>query len=157
MKKALLILFLSIAAILSSYGQTKEESIRELLHANETDSMIDKNINSMIPMMFDKIMLKEKDTIFKNKVKEQLNTQNSAFQALEQLIMNEVVKIYDRNFTEEEINQYLAFFRTDAGKKFVKTTPFIMRESMKSMQPVAPQISRIINDIINEIKKRENK
>jgi len=39
----------------------------------------------------------------------------------------EVARIYARIFTESELNEIIAFYETDAGKKLIRQTPIIAR------------------------------
>ena len=60
-------------------------------------------------------------------------------------IVEELVPVYDRNFTEEELKAFIAFYGSDNGKKLMNTLPTIMRESIeestKYMQRILPELA----------------
>ena len=45
-----------------------------------------------------------------------------------------IVPIYDKHFTESDIDGLIAFYRTPVGKKFIKELPSITQESMTAGQ-----------------------
>ena len=45
-----------------------------------------------------------------------------------------VVPIYDKYFTQQEIKDLLAFYKTPLGEKTITVTPLLMRESMAAGQ-----------------------
>lgn len=46
----------------------------------------------------------------------------------------EILKIYDKHFTEKEVDDMLAFYRTETGKSILKKMPDVMQESMMISQ-----------------------
>ncbi len=47
-------------------------------------------------------------------------------------IVGQLVPIYDRHYTENELKEIIGFYRTSAGKKMIEATPEIMKEAMKT-------------------------
>jgi hypothetical protein len=45
-------------------------------------------------------------------------------------VINNIIPLYDKHFTQEELDSYVAFFSSPQGQKFLKTLPIIMRESV---------------------------
>jgi hypothetical protein len=45
-------------------------------------------------------------------------------------LVNLIVPIYDKHFTEPEIDDLTKFYRTPTGKKMIEVTPMITDESM---------------------------
>ncbi|EQD35936.1 conserved hypothetical protein, secreted [mine drainage metagenome] len=52
-------------------------------------------------------------------------------QAVQKMI-DLIVPIYRRNFTEQDVKGLLAFYRTPLGQKMLRMQPVIMRESMQA-------------------------
>jgi hypothetical protein len=48
-----------------------------------------------------------------------------------QAMVNLVIPVYERNFSDEDIVQLIAFYKTPLGKKVVEKMPAIMQESMQ--------------------------
>jgi hypothetical protein len=49
-------------------------------------------------------------------------------------LLEQVIPIYMKHFDEECLDALIAFYQTDAGKKFVKAQPAILKESMEAGQ-----------------------
>ncbi len=46
-------------------------------------------------------------------------------------LQNEVVKVYAQHFTEQELKDALAFYKTPLGKKLITEEPKVLEDSMK--------------------------
>jgi len=59
-------------------------------------------------------------------------------EAMKEVNMNELVQamipIYDRFYSEEEINQLTAFYNSPVGKKTIEVTPALIQQSMMAGQ-----------------------
>lgn len=70
-------------------------------------------------------------------------------------LTNEVAKLYATHFTEAELKEVLAFYKTPAGKKLITEQPKIAEESLKFAQTWANALSeQVIVKIREEMKKR---
>ena len=70
---------------------------------------------------------------------------------LEQISM----ELYDKYFTEDELKDMLAFYRTPTGKKTIQVMPKLVTDSMqKSSEIVLPKIMNALNEVIQEEAKR---
>ncbi len=69
--------------------------------------------------------------------------------------VNEAAKIYASRFTEQELKDILAFYKSPAGKKVVVQEPLIIQESMSSLDQWASKLSdEIIAKFRAEMKKK---
>ena len=48
-----------------------------------------------------------------------------------QTLVNLIIPVYEKNFSDEDIVQLIAFYQTPVGKKVVEKMPVIMQESMQ--------------------------
>ncbi|HET7804684.1 MAG TPA: DUF2059 domain-containing protein [Pseudolabrys sp.] len=70
-------------------------------------------------------------------------------------LTEEVARLYATNFTEQELKDILAFYKTTAGKKLLATQPKIVDSSMKFAQDWANTLSdQVIAKMRDELKKR---
>jgi hypothetical protein len=70
-------------------------------------------------------------------------------------ILNEVAKLYATRFTEKELKDALAFYKSPLGRKLLVEEPNILEQSMKSTQAWADRLSQeVIGKIRAEMKKR---
>ena len=70
-------------------------------------------------------------------------------------LTDEVARLYAANFTEQELKDILAFYKTTAGKKLLEAQPKIIDSSMKFAQDWANTLSdKVIAKMREELKKR---
>jgi uncharacterized protein len=70
-------------------------------------------------------------------------------------VMNDVAKLYASRFTEQELKDALAFYKSPLGRKMVKEEPEILDQSMRNAQNWADRLSEeVINKMRAEMKKR---
>jgi uncharacterized protein len=70
-------------------------------------------------------------------------------------VVNDVAKLYAARFTEQELKDVLAFYKSPLGRKMLKEEPDILDQSMKNAQTWANRLSEeIFIRIRAEMKKR---
>jgi hypothetical protein len=70
-------------------------------------------------------------------------------------LTDEVARLYAINFTEQELKDILAFYKTTAGKKLLAEQPKIVDSSIKFAQDWANTLSgQVIAKMRDELKKR---
>jgi|SRR5689334_12912621 hypothetical protein len=70
-------------------------------------------------------------------------------------LTEEVARLYATNFTEQELKEVLAFYKTPSGKKLLNEQPKIVDSSMKFAQDWANKLSdQVIARMREELKKR---
>jgi hypothetical protein len=70
-------------------------------------------------------------------------------------VMNEVAKLYATRFTEQELKDALAFYKSPLGRKLLAEEPNLLDQSMKNAQTWADKLSEeVIAKMRAEMKKR---
>jgi len=70
-------------------------------------------------------------------------------------INGEITRLYAINFTEQEMKELLAFFKSPLGQKLLKTEPRIAEQGVKFAQQWANDLSdEVISRMRAEMKKR---
>jgi len=70
-------------------------------------------------------------------------------------ILNEVSKIYAQHFTEQELKDLVAFYRTPLGKKMITEEPIALDQSLKAAQAWATKFSdEVLERFRAEMKKK---
>ena len=70
-------------------------------------------------------------------------------------ITNEVALLYAKNFSEQELKEILAFYKTPTGQKLLKTQPTIISSSMDYARNWANKLSEeVVVKIREEMKKK---
>jgi uncharacterized protein len=138
------LLFLALVVALSStafaQSNTKTEKIRKLLEVTGSGKLGIQVINNIVDMY--KQSYSEVQQTFWEEFRKEANTDD---------LVNLIIPIYEKFYTEEEITQLIAFYESPLGKKVVQTLPGIMQESMKVGEAWGKQISeRIAKKLIAE-------
>ena len=68
-------------------------------------------------------------------------------------LKSEISDLYVTNFTETEVNDMLAFYKSSTGKKFIEKMPVIIKSSMEIAQRQSQSIMTEINKLLEEMKK----
>jgi uncharacterized protein len=70
-------------------------------------------------------------------------------------ILNEVSKIYAQHFTEQELKDLVAFYKTPLGKKMITEEPIALDQSLKAAQTWATKFSdEVLERFRAEMKKK---
>ena len=147
MKKLLIVLFLSMSVFLSVQAQTKQENIKVLFQLMQTDSVVEKMMNSMIPMMM-KSMPQPKDSAATVKMNEMMKKMSNVMNQITKRLLNEdMTGLYDKYFTETEIKDLVAFYKSSAGKKMISVSPELNKEMMTILlTKYVPEIDRMMKN-----------
>jgi uncharacterized protein len=87
-----------------------------------------------------------------NEVAAKLRTEYAARSAE---VVNDVAKLYAERFSEQELKDALAFYKSPLGKKMVTEEPAILDQSMRNAQSWANRLSEeVIGKMRAEMKKR---
>ncbi len=141
MKKLCTVFFVAFALCSSSFAD-KQEDIKKLMNVSGSASMVDQIVDAMIPQY-----------------KQAIPTVPAAYwdraalkmKAAGPDLINELVPIYDRYFTESEIKDLIKFYESPVGKKMVLNQPLILKDSMTVGQNWGMKIGQeIVEDLQKE-------
>lgn len=151
----------------------KKALILDLLRITEADKTVDKVVAQMMaahqrqyPLMIAQIVNantnltaeQKKDLIEKSQTRSQQSSERLKELFKEKIDLGELLNkvalvVYDKNFTDAELKDIIAFYKTPTGQKTLKQMPEVMRESMDMTSTlIAPQISQIITQLMDEEK-----
>ncbi|MEE8188392.1 MAG: DUF2059 domain-containing protein [Kiloniellales bacterium] len=107
----------------------KDAAIRELLEITGTMALAKQAMKQMMPSMWE--LVKKADPRISDDLLSVMEEEflNAFDESLPEFIGG-MVAIYDKYFTIGEINELLAFYRTELGRKTIKVMPQLLTESM---------------------------
>jgi hypothetical protein len=132
MKKVVLTIVLCVFAISNSFSQTKQESIKELFHLMHKDSTIDRTLTSMMPSLTK--MTQRKDSTLAENERNSLNSKLQMAKDISIKMQIEEMALYDKYFSQKEILDLIAFYKTQSGRRLIELTPKIQNELMLIVQ-----------------------
>jgi len=160
MKKVIFVLLFILPLLINSYSQTKQESIKELFHSMQQDSIMDKMFNSMVPSIMNQMQSQMSiDSTAKVHSNEMMNSiMQTAKEISKKLINEDMVVLYDKYFTQNEIKDFITFYKSPSGQKFIKVTPDIQKDLMMvMMQKYISEMQKAVKDRIEEKMKSDRK
>lgn len=133
--KKLLILCVFISGFSSIIlGQSKEEDLKKLFVVMQSESMIDKIMDSMLPALKQQAENEIKGDDAKKMYNDYMEFVLGEVKELSKKLVNvEMVKIYDKHFTHEEIKDLIVFYESPTGKKMLEKTPELTKDLMEIM------------------------
>ena len=66
-------------------------------------------------------------------------------------LFEQIIPVYDQNFTDNDIQQLIAFYQTPVGKKMIEKMPVIMQQSMQIGSEWGKQLSE---KVIEQLKQK---
>jgi hypothetical protein len=142
MKKGLFVLFFCLGIVTCSFGQTKRDSIRELFHLMKDDSTTTKIMESLIPMITNK-STQGMDSTAKAKSQEKMKMVMGIVKMITAKVKEDKLNLYDKYYTQQDIDDMIVFYKSPAGRKYVRTTPEITKEIvMKVIKEYLPQLEK---------------
>ena len=130
MKKSLLILsFCILTFSANAQNSTKTEKIKQLLELTGSGKLGIQMMNQMMSSF--KNSYSKVNEQFWEDFKSEINAND---------IENMILPIYDKYYTESDIDQLITFYNSPIGKKMINTMPLVMQESISAGQNWGRQI-----------------
>jgi hypothetical protein len=101
----------------SDVAKKKEATVRAVIVACKVDKLGEQVLDQMGTLLKDAV-----GSAFWKKFRDKVRTQD---------LVDMIVPIYARHFTQEELEQLLAFYQSPIGKRMVEEQPLIVKESME--------------------------
>jgi hypothetical protein len=140
MKKSSIVLFLTVLSI-CSYAQTatKTANIRKLLELTGSGKIGVQVAQNMI-VSFKKVYPSVPEEFWEG-FKKELNSE---------VLVEMVIPIYDKYYTETEIKELTDFYATPIGRKVITVTPLISQESMQAGQKWGKELGEKLYKDLND-------
>lgn len=152
------ILFMFFCFTLTAYSQTKQESIKELIHLVRNDSMVYKIIDSMMPSMMAQMQSQLKDSTAKARSEEIMKIVTESVKESTPKMMDNINLMYDKYFTEQDIKAFIEFYKSPTGQKSLTVMPEMMKDMMGNMmKDFIPDMKKNMQAKLEELKKKEMK
>ena len=156
----------SIAAMLvlgvmcvSAQETQRRAMAEELLNVMNMQDTIEKSfamVKQMIPAQMEKMKQVMGDTNMPANVSSQ--TDKMMDMLAEEMSWNKMkadyITLYAETFTEQELKDTVAFYKSPTGQAFIKKQPELMKRSMEISQKVMMQIMPKIQAMSEELKKK---
>ncbi len=138
---SLLMAYTSLSAFATP---AKPTTVQQLITETKMEQLIEQTLQQMKPIVDQQILQEAKDTVGK----QQLNAQQlNIVKQMQQLswqqinlannwknIQDLMVKVYQKHFTEEELQATLKFYQSPEGRSMMQKMPIMMQDVMQNIQ-----------------------
>ncbi|WP_321479471.1 DUF2059 domain-containing protein [uncultured Bacteroides sp.] len=136
MKKFILLSTICLLSSIAAFSQSKQESIKELIQTMQVEETINK-------MVFPKMGMQQ-DSLSKALYQEIMNLTKPM---ISKVVNEDMVTLYDKYYTQKEIDDMIRFYKTETGKKMIEKSPDIQNEMMVIMQTkFMPKMNKVIKE-----------
>lgn len=144
-----------------------EASIKQLLELAQARKLVDSVMKQMDTLMLQTIQQATQGQEIPAKVQKDIDKRQAEVVALLKDLLDWTklepmyVRIYQKTFTQQEIDGMIAFYKTPAGQAVIGKMPTAMQNTMDEMQqmmgPVMQRMQRMQQDVIAEMKTESKK
>jgi len=157
--------FLSMVCCAPAFGQDSppsEASIRQLLELSHADKLIDTLMNQMGRAVNSGIQAATRGKQLLPEDQKSIDDFQAKWQALfrQELSMDKLtpiyIKVYQKTFTQKEIDDVIAFYKTPSGQAMINKLPLVMQNTMAELKgqldPLVQKVGALEQQMVAEIK-----
>jgi hypothetical protein len=143
-----------------------EASIKQLLEVAQSHKLVDSVMNQMDNLMQQTIAQATKGQQVSPKVQTDIDRRRAELAQIMKELLDwkklepMYVRIYQKTFSQQEVDGMIAFYKTPAGQAVITKMPSAMQSTIDEMQgamgPVMQKMQQMQQDVVAEIK-AENK
>ena len=164
---ALVWMLIGGAAVAANTAPASDASIREMLELTNAQQMLEGIKGQMATMMNSAMQNATKDQTITPSRQEILDRMRAKMSAVvtDTLNWDQLLPMYLRtfraSFTQDEIDGVIKFYKSPAGRAYVKKMPLVMQNVMKEMpefiKPLQERMAAIQKEAIQELKDLKEK
>ncbi len=148
------VVFLSLTSAVFAES-SKRESVEELLEISNVDSMMDSMYGQMTQMfsgMEEQLGVQpEEREVFNNYMARLVEAMQKEMSW--EVMKEPMIDLYLKHYSEQEIQDILAFYRSDTGRSMIEKMPAVMQDSMQVSQEMMVNFIPRLKEISEELKK----
>ena len=143
-------------------GPPSEASIKQLLEVAQARKLVDSVMTQMDNLMQQTIAQATQGQKIPPKVQTQIEKERAEMTATmkDLLDWNKLeplyVRVYQKTFSQQEVDGMLAFYKTPAGQAVIAKMPAVMQNTIEEMQqmmgPVIQRMQKMQQDVVAEMK-----
>ena len=161
MKRLLFVLISCVSLPIAAQDKSKEAKVEELLRLTKADALLEQMSAQMRKMAASQIppdatdaqkaaISKGMERVF------DLVQQRLSWAELKPLY----IKLYSENFSDEDLDGILGFYRTPAGKALLNKMPILIAQAgqlvQEKMGNLVPEVQRVMEQAKAEAEKKQN-
>jgi uncharacterized protein len=143
-------------------GPPSEAAIKQLLEVANARKLVDSVMTQMDNLMQQSIAQATKGENIPPKVQNQIDRERGEMTAMMKELLDWskleplYVRVYQKTFTQQEVDGMVAFYKTPAGQAVIAKMPAVMQNTIEEMQqmmgPVMQRIQKMQQDVVAGMK-----
>jgi len=144
-----------------------EASIKQLLETAQVHKLLDSVMTQMDTMLQQTIRQVTQGRKVSPKIQKDIDQRQAEMVAMLKDMLDwkklepMYVRVYQKSFTQQEVDGMIAFYRTPAGQAVITKMPVVMQNTMNEMQemmtPVIQKMQKMQQDVTAELKAEDGK
>ena len=167
LKRIAILLCVSCSVVGAADTTPSEASIKQLLSVTEEQKMQDQMLTQMDAVMKSAMQQVTRDQKVTPEMQKDIDKRGEEMMKFfrEELAWNNLepmyVRVYQKSYTQKEVDDLLAFYQTPTGQSFVKKQPVVSQNMMADMQqrmgPMIQRIERMQQEVLAQIRAGKEK
>lgn len=164
---AVLLALFTLSPALAADQMASEASIRELMNITDSKKLIESTmgqVDSMMQASMQQALAGQPVTPEQQKILDQMRAkmltllkEQLSWASLEPMMID----IYQKTFTEQEVQGMVDFYKTDAGKAVIAKMPLVMQHTMMAMQQrmgqMMPKMQQLQQETLAQLRAAKKK
>lgn len=148
-------------------GQASEASIKQLLELANAKKLIDTVMGQMDGIMKNAMTNATQGQPVSPEVQRMYDKSRNEIVTImkEELSWEKMepmyLRVYEKSFTQEEVDGMIAFYKTPAGQAVINKMPVVMQNTMAEMQsmmgPIMQRVQRMQSDMVAQVEAEKKK
>ena len=153
MQKIITSLALLLFSITVAFSQSKTDDIKALFELMDTEKTINATTDNMISIFKQQGLMQFNSDEDKEEMDAYMDYMTKKVKEMTMGLLTDMVPIYDKHFTHDEIKGLIDFYSTPIGKKLLEKTPELTQDMMNlSMTKYMPEIQKSMLEKLEEMK-----
>jgi hypothetical protein len=148
-------------------GPPSDASVKQLLEIAQVRKLVDSIMTQMDNLMQQTVAQAVQGRPIPPKVQKEIDQTRAEMMATMKELLDwsklepMYMRVYQKTFTQQEVDGMLAFYKTPAGQAVLGKMPAVMQNTMDEMQqlmgPVMQKIQKLQEDVVAQMKGEEKK
>ena len=130
---------LVVASLSPAQAQTREETILEVIEATHLLDQF-RSMRELLPQFLEQQFAQTGATLSPVKMEIIKEITVDMYSDMEGEMMAMTIRLYENNFTQQELKDLLVFYRSETGMKLIDKTPDIMAQVLNETNSLVEQL-----------------
>lgn len=165
LKSAIIAVAIAASSVAAYAQKATEQSVKELIEVAQVRQQMETMFGFMEQQMSGQFSKKLRAGLASDATEDQLEEIKQVEKKLMQVMREEMswermqpiyIKIYQNNFSQEEVDGLVAFYRTPVGQSALKKMPQVMQSAMQVTQiELMPRVIKRLRAVMRSLRRKQ--